>query len=86
MSKPVVTPGDVPVYNSSNGRTTQTHLLKVEWQGTQHGSRVKLSGDLLCMAAWLQKSRGHKLHGLLYWAESGKRHMHRHTPPARNSK
>ena len=34
--------GTIPVYNGTNGRITQTHLLKVEWQGTQHRPRVKL--------------------------------------------
>ena len=33
------------------------HLFKVEWQGTWHGSRVKLLEKLLCMAAWLHEKK-----------------------------
>ena len=48
----------VLVHGGSKQKKNSTHRLNVEWQGTQNGSRVKLLGDLFCMAAWLQKKHG----------------------------
>ena len=50
--------GDILVYNGTNRKITQTHLLKVEWQGTQHGSRVKLLGWPFVHSCLASKKQG----------------------------
>ena len=50
--------GDVPVHNGINGRIIQTHLLNVDWWGTQNWPRVELLGTFCVWLPGIEKARG----------------------------
>ena len=58
-----------PGVQQCNRRITQTHLLKLNDGVPRMGLELSFLGDLLCMAAWFQKSGGATMYTDFYTRE-----------------